>query len=59
MKTVLVPEMNRADYMEFDDNIKEGITVHFVKHFDEVYAHAFSGTEEGTDSEICEARAVS
>ena len=42
---VIVPEDNRADYEMLDDYIKEGLNVHFVRTFDEVYKIVFQTGE--------------
>ena len=36
VKTVILPEENRADYEDLDEHITRGITPHFVRTFDEV-----------------------
>ena len=38
---VLLPFANRGDYEELPDHVKAGMTVHFVRSFDEVFAIAF------------------
>ncbi|MGA1598526.1 MAG: endopeptidase La [bacterium] len=40
VKTVLLPERNRAQYSELPESLKSGITVHFVAHFEEVARRA-------------------
>jgi len=40
--TILFPEGNRKDWDELSDDIKEGLEVHFVSTYDEVYKHALS-----------------
>jgi len=44
VKTLLLPRLNEADYVELKDYLKAGLTAHFIDHFDDLYAHAF---EEG------------
>jgi len=41
LKTLVFPEDNRKDYEELPDYLKEGLTVHFVKTFKDVYAIVF------------------
>jgi ATP-dependent Lon protease len=41
VKTVILPEENRADYADLDQHIAEGITPHFVRTFDEVRSACF------------------
>lgn len=41
LQVVILPEDNRRDYDELPDYIKKGLTIHFVKHYDEVFKIAF------------------
>jgi len=41
LQVVIMPEDNRRDYDELPDYIKKGLTIHFVKHYDEVFKIAF------------------
>lgn len=41
LKTVILPSDNRKDYEELPEHLKEGLKVHFVKNFAEVFAIAF------------------
>ena len=41
MKTVILPKSNQPDWEELDENIKEGINVHFVEHFSQVFEIVF------------------
>ncbi|CAD7082598.1 unnamed protein product [Hermetia illucens] len=38
---IILPEENRKDYTELQDYIKEGIEVHFVSQYEDVYKIAF------------------
>ena len=38
--TILFPEGNRNDFSELSDDIKEGLEVHFVSTYEDVYKHA-------------------
>eukprot|EP00746_Dinoflagellata_sp_MGD_P167249 gnl/MRDRNA2_/MRDRNA2_97719_c0_seq1.p1 gnl/MRDRNA2_/MRDRNA2_97719_c0~~gnl/MRDRNA2_/MRDRNA2_97719_c0_seq1.p1 ORF type:complete len:1009 (+),score=190.06 gnl/MRDRNA2_/MRDRNA2_97719_c0_seq1:74-3100(+) len=38
---LIFPMQNKADFMELQEYIREGVTAHFVDHFDEVYKLAF------------------
>ncbi len=38
---LIFPDDNRKDFEELPDYIKEGITVHFVKYFDDVLRVAY------------------
>jgi len=42
LQVVIIPEDNRRDYDELADYIKKGLTIHFVKHYDEVFKIAFN-----------------
>jgi len=39
--TLILPMQCKADFMELQEYIREGVTAHFVDHFDEVYKLAF------------------
>ena len=41
LKSLIFPDENRKDYEELPDYLKEGIEVHFVKTFDDVYKLVF------------------
>jgi ATP-dependent Lon protease len=41
LTTLIMPKDNRRDYDELPDYLKEGMDVHFVQHYDEVYELAF------------------
>ncbi|KAL7054997.1 hypothetical protein AAHC03_024234 [Spirometra sp. Aus1] len=41
VNTVILPEMNRKDYDDLASFIKEGLNVHFVSHYSEVFPIAF------------------
>lgn len=41
LKTLIFPKDNARDYDELADYIKKGLTIHFVEHYDEVFAIAF------------------
>lgn len=43
LKTLIFPEGNRKDFEELADYLKEGLTVHFARDFDDVYRVAFGG----------------
>jgi ATP-dependent Lon protease len=38
---VILPEANRRDYEELPEHVRDGMTVHFAKHYDDVYQHVF------------------
>jgi ATP-dependent Lon protease len=44
VKTLILPEENRADYEDLDEHIRRGITPHFVRSFDEVRRLCFPET---------------
>lgn len=41
LKTVIFPKENLRDYDKLPEYIKQGLTFHFVEHFDEVFSIAF------------------
>ena len=41
VREILVPEANRGDIEELPDYLKEGLTVHFVAHYRDVFAVLF------------------
>lgn len=41
MKTLILPEENRADFEDLDEPIVRGIAAHFVHSFDEVQKICF------------------
>jgi ATP-dependent Lon protease len=43
LESLIFPEGNRKDYEELPDYLKEGLSVHFVREFDDVYRLAFDG----------------
>lgn len=40
--TIILPEDNRKDFADLQSFIQEGLTVHFVSHYDEVFDIAFN-----------------
>ena len=42
VKTLIFPEGNKKDYDELSEDIREGIEVHFVRTYEEVYKHALN-----------------
>ena len=45
VSTVLLPHANRKDWEELPETLQEGLTVHFVQHYDEVFAVCFPDVE--------------
>ena len=41
IKEIIAPSANKKDYEELSQNIKEGIKIHFVEHYQEVPAILF------------------
>ncbi len=41
MWTIILPEVNRGDYEELPEHVREGMTIHFAKHFRDVFRLAF------------------
>ncbi|XP_072954329.1 lon protease homolog, mitochondrial-like [Typha angustifolia] len=46
VKTIIFPAANRRDFDELADNVKEGLEVHFVDNYDQIFNLAF-----GSDSD--------
>lgn len=40
-RVLIFPKDNKRDYDELPSYIKQGITIHFVEHYDEVFTIAF------------------
>jgi ATP-dependent Lon protease len=49
VRTLILPEENRADYEDLDEHITRGITPHFVRTFDEVREVCFPDASRRTD----------
>jgi ATP-dependent Lon protease len=49
VKTLILPEENRADYEDLDEHIKRGITMHFVRTFEDVRRICFPEGSKSTD----------
>lgn len=41
MKTVIFPSANKRDFLELPAHVKEGLEVHFVDHYSEIFTLAF------------------
>merc|ERR1719343_537631 len=41
VETLLLPRQNEADFSELKEYLREGLTAHFVDHYDDVYRLAF------------------
>ncbi|XP_078159741.1 lon protease homolog, mitochondrial-like [Carex rostrata] len=46
IKTIIFPEANRRDFDELAPNVKEGLEVHFVEKYDQIYDLAFAPNHE-------------
>jgi ATP-dependent Lon protease len=44
LKEVILPEPNRRDFEELPDYLKQGLSVHFASHYEQVFAHAFGAS---------------
>ncbi|MDX1796372.1 MAG: endopeptidase La, partial [Hydrogenovibrio sp.] len=42
VKTIILPDENRKDFNELPDYLKEGMEIHFAKHFDDVAKLTFN-----------------
>ncbi|MDD3447993.1 MAG: AAA family ATPase, partial [Gammaproteobacteria bacterium] len=43
---LILPEANRGDFEELPDHIRAGLTVHFARHYRDVYRIVFANTPE-------------
>ena len=41
MKTIIFPSANRRDFDELAENVKEGLDVHFVDTYSQIFDLAF------------------
>ncbi|WP_305042550.1 S16 family serine protease, partial [Geoalkalibacter sp.] len=46
LTTLIFPEGNRKDYEELPDYLREGLTVHFAREYNDVYRVAFEEPEK-------------
>ena len=46
IKTIIFPAANRRDFDELAPNVKEGLEVHFVDTYSEIYELAFQAETE-------------
>ena len=37
IKTLIIPQGNKSEFLELSDGLKQGLTVYFVKTYSEVY----------------------
>jgi len=56
---VIFPEANRHDYEELAADLKQGLSAHFVSHYDEVFKLAFEYEEEGSKQQSLSSSAAS
>jgi len=42
VNTLLLPRQNEADFSELKEYLREGVTAHFIDHYDDAYRLAFS-----------------
>ena len=45
VKTIVFPSANRRDFDELAANVKEGLDVHFVDDYSQIYALAFDESQ--------------
>lgn len=46
VKTIIFPLANKRDFDELAPNVKEGLDVHFVDDYNQIYDLAFDHTQE-------------
>jgi len=44
--TIIFPEGNKKDYDELSEDVREGLEVHFVSEYDQVYKHALDWAQK-------------
>ena len=49
LTTIILPKGNLRDIDDLPPHVREGIELHFVEHYDEVFAIAFPETQKGSD----------
>ncbi len=52
LKTIIFPKDNIRDYDELPEYIKKGLTIHFVEHYDEVFAIAFPELKQELEEQL-------
>ena len=50
VKTIIFPSANRRDFDELASNVKEGLQVHFVDTYNEIYDIAFASDARTQES---------
>ena len=50
VKTIIFPSANRRDFDELASNVKEGLEVHFVDKYNEIYDIAFTSDTKTHES---------
>lgn len=46
MKTIIFPAANRRDFDELATNVKEGLEVHFVEDYSQIFDLAFDDNQK-------------
>lgn len=46
MKTIIFPSANRRDFDELAANVKEGLEVHFVDDYNQIFELSFGSDQE-------------
>jgi len=44
IRTLLLPRRNEADFIELKEYLRQGLTAHFVDHYDDIYRLAFDAS---------------
>ncbi|OGG97128.1 MAG: endopeptidase La [Candidatus Lambdaproteobacteria bacterium RIFOXYD2_FULL_50_16] len=42
LKEIIIPWANKKDFIELPEHLKEGLTIHYAKHYDDVFKVAFA-----------------
>ncbi|XP_039120829.1 lon protease homolog, mitochondrial-like isoform X1 [Dioscorea cayenensis subsp. rotundata] len=49
VKTIIFPEANRRDFDELAENVKEGLDVHFVDDYSQIFELAYGNDEDNSE----------
>ncbi|KAH7676566.1 Lon protease bacterial/eukaryotic-type protein [Dioscorea alata] len=49
VKTIIFPEANRRDFDELAENVKEGLDVHFVDDYSQIFELAFGNDQDNSE----------
>jgi Lon-like ATP-dependent protease len=53
VKIIIFPSANKRDYLELPPHVKEGLEVHFVNHYSEIFTLAFEDKPDAEKQLAC------